>query len=120
MIIETGRMAKQASGSVLIQQGETIVLVTVVGGGERTDIDWFPLVCDYVEKTYAAGFIPGSYFRREGRLSEHEILCSRLIDRPIRPLFPDGYRGDTQVVAMVLSADREHLSDVLAITGATA
>jgi polyribonucleotide nucleotidyltransferase len=113
-------MAKQASASVLIQQGETIVLVTVVGAGERPDLPFFPLVCDYVEKTYAAGYIPGSFFRREGRLAEHEILASRLMDRPVRPLFPDGYRGDTQVTATVISSDGKHAADVLAITGASA
>ncbi|MBN1945571.1 MAG: polyribonucleotide nucleotidyltransferase [Bradymonadales bacterium] len=119
IVIETGRMAKQASGSVLVQQGETMVLVTAVGGSERADASFLPLTCDYVEKTYAAGFIPGSYFRREGRQAEHEILASRLIDRPLRPLFPEGYRSETQVVATVLSADRQHTSDVLAITGAS-
>jgi polyribonucleotide nucleotidyltransferase len=119
IIIETGRMAKQAGGSVLIQQGETMVLVTAVGGPERKDISWFPLVCDYVEKTYAAGRIPGSFFRREGRLGDHEILASRCIDRPCRPLFPDGYRGDTQITATVLSHDQQNRSDVIALTGAS-
>jgi polyribonucleotide nucleotidyltransferase len=117
--IETGRMAKQASAAVLIQQGEPMVLVTVVGAGDRPDLPFFPLVCDYIEKTYAAGFIPGGFFRREGRLAEHEILASRLIDRPIRPLFPDGYRGDTQVTATVISSDGQHAADVLSITGAS-
>jgi polyribonucleotide nucleotidyltransferase len=117
--IETGRMAKQASGSVVIRQGDTVVLVTCVGGGERPDLPFFPLVCDYVEKTYAGGHIPGNFFRREGRLGEHEILSSRLMDRPLRPLFPDGYRGDTQLAATVISHDKENASDVLAITGAS-
>ncbi|MCA9562358.1 MAG: polyribonucleotide nucleotidyltransferase, partial [Myxococcales bacterium] len=117
---ETGRMAKQTSGSVLVQQGETVVLVTCVGKGDRPDLPFFPLMCDYVEKTYAAGAIPGSFFRREGRLAEHEVLNCRLIDRPIRPLFPDGYKGDTQITATVISADGQHQADVLAITGASA
>ena len=120
IIIETGRMAKQASGSVLIQQGDTIVLVTAVAGRDRSDLPFLPLVCDYVEKTYAAGRIPGSFFRREARQGEHEVLSSRLIDRPVRPLFPEGYRIDTQIVATVISADKENLSDILAITGASA
>ena len=120
IIIETGRMAKQAGGSVLIQQGDTVVLVTATGGRERLDLPFFPLVCDYIEKTYAAGYIPGGFFRREGRQAEHEILASRLIDRPCRPLFPEGYRGDTQIVATVISSDRENPSDVLAMTGASA
>jgi polyribonucleotide nucleotidyltransferase len=119
IIIETGRMAKQASGSILIQQGDTIVLVTAVGGPERPDVSFFPLMCDYVEKTYAAGFIPGSFFKREGRLAEHEILACRLMDRPVRPLFPEGYRGDTQITATVISADKQNQADVLAITGAS-
>jgi polyribonucleotide nucleotidyltransferase len=119
IIVETGRMAKQASGSVVIQQGDTCVLVTAVGAGERPDLPFFPLICDYVEKTYAAGFIPGSFFRREGRLAEHEILSSRLIDRPVRPLFAEGYRGDTQIVATVVSSDKQNFADVLAITGAS-
>lgn len=119
IVIETGRMAKQADGAVLVQQGETVVLVTVVGGPPR-DLPFFPLTCDYVEKSYAAGFIPGGYFRREARQAEHEILACRLIDRPLRPLFPKGYRGDTQVIATVLSADRVHPADVLSITGASA
>ena len=120
IIIETGRMAKQAGGSVLIQQGDTVVLVTAQCGDMKPDLPFMPLVCDYVEKTYAAGFIPGSFFRREARQDEHEVLSSRLIDRPIRPLFPDGWRGDTQIVATVLSADKENLSDILSITGASA
>ena len=118
LIIETGRMAKQAGGSVTVQYGDTIVLVTACDGGVR-DLPFFPLTCDYVEKTYAAGRIPGGYFKREGRLGEHEVLTSRLIDRPCRPLFPDGYRNDTQIIATVVSMDQENEADVLAITGAS-
>ena len=118
--IETGRMAKQAGGSILIQQGDSVVLVTATGGGERPDLPFFPLICDYIEKTYAGGYIPGGFFRREGRQAEHEILTCRLIDRPCRPLFPDGYRGDTQIVATVVSADKINPTDVLSITGASA
>lgn len=117
---ETGRLARQASGSVLMSCGESMVLVTAVAGGHRDDARFFPLVVDYVEKQYAAGKIPGGFLKREGRLSESEILTCRLIDRPIRPLFPDGYKGDTQIIATVLSHDGEHDTDVLAITGASA
>ncbi len=119
LTIETGRMAKQANGAVLIQCGDSIVLVTACGGDVRA-LPFFPLVCDYVEKTYAAGRIPGSYFRREGRLGEKETLTSRLMDRPIRPLFPEGYRRDVQIIATVLSFDQENDTDVLAITGTSA
>lgn len=119
LTLETGRMAKQASGSVLVQYGDTVVLVTVADGGPR-DLPFFPLTCEYVEKSYAAGRIPASYFRREGRQSELETLICRLIDRPVRPLFPKGYKNDTQVIATVLSADKENTADVNAITGASA
>jgi polyribonucleotide nucleotidyltransferase len=118
--IETGRLAKQAHGSVLITCGETVVLVTACGSSEpRPGIDFFPLSCDYVEKTYAAGKIPGGFFKREGRLRDEEILISRLIDRPCRPLFPDGYRNDVQVIATVMSVDKVNPADVLAVTGAS-
>jgi polyribonucleotide nucleotidyltransferase len=119
--IETGRIAKQADGAVLVSQGETIVLVTAVS--ERTPnegVDFFPLTVDYREYGYAAGRIPGGYFKREGRPTEKEILTSRLTDRPIRPLFPEGYRHETQIVSMVISADDENDPDVLSITGASA
>jgi polyribonucleotide nucleotidyltransferase len=119
--IETGRIAKQADGAVLVSQGETIVLVTAVS--ERTPnegVDFFPLTVDYREYGYAAGRIPGGYFKREGRPTEKEILTSRLTDRPIRPLFPEGYRYETQIVSMVISADDENDPDVLSITGASA
>jgi polyribonucleotide nucleotidyltransferase len=119
--IETGRMAKQADGSVVVRYGDALVLVTAVAASSvRPGIDFMPLTCDYLEKTSAAGKIPGGYFKREGRLTEVEVLTSRLIDRPCRPLFPKGWRFDTQVIAMVLSADKENPTDVLAMTGASA
>lgn len=119
--IETGRMAKQASGAVLIQCEETMVLVTCCTKAcDHSDQDFFPLTCEYIEKMYAAGKIPGSYFRREGRQGEHETLVSRLIDRPVRPLFPDGFRDEVQVIATVVSYDPNCDPDVIAITGASA
>ncbi|MBW2367331.1 MAG: polyribonucleotide nucleotidyltransferase [Deltaproteobacteria bacterium] len=119
--IQTGKVAKQASGSVVVQYGETIVLVTVVGSPEERKTDFLPLTVEYQEKIYAAGRIPGNYFRREiGRPSEKETLTARLIDRPIRPLFPKGYRYETQVVATVLSMDQENDPDILAMIGASA
>jgi polyribonucleotide nucleotidyltransferase len=119
--LETGRLAKQAHGSILISINDTMLLVTVCSSAdERAGIDFFPLSCDYIEKTFAAGKIPGGFFKREGRLRDEEILTSRLIDRPCRPLFPDGYRYDTQVTATVLSVDKVNPSDVLALTGASA
>jgi polyribonucleotide nucleotidyltransferase len=117
---ETGRLAKQAHGSILITLGETVVLVTAVCTDERPGLDFFPLTCDYIEKTYAAGKIPGGFFKREARQRDEEILASRLIDRPLRPLFPDGFRKDTQVIATVMSADKINPSDVLALTAASA
>ena len=120
LILETGRLAKQAHGSVLVTYGESVVLVTAVSGEERPGIDFFPLTCDYVEKTFAAGKIPGGFFKREGRQRDEEILTSRLIDRPCRPLFPDGFRNDTQIIATVLSSDKENPTDVLAMTAASA
>ena len=118
--IEHGRVAKQASGAVLVRFGDTVVLATVVGSDEPTVQDFFPLSVDYREKAYAAGKIPGGFFKREGRPSENEILSSRLIDRSLRPLFPDGYRNEVQVMVTVLSADKENDPDVLGITGASA
>ena len=120
LVLETGRLAKQAHGAVLVTYGESVVLVTAVSGDERPGIDFFPLTCDYVEKTFAAGKIPGGFFKREGRQRDEEILTSRLIDRPCRPLFPDGFRNDTQVIATVLSSDKENPTDVLAMTAASA
>jgi polyribonucleotide nucleotidyltransferase len=118
--IETGKVAKQADGSVIVRYGDTVVLVAAVGSKPREGIDFFPLTVEYREYGYAAGRIPGNYFRREGRPSEKETLTSRLIDRPIRPLFAEGYNSETQIVAFVLSADESYDSDVLAITGASA
>jgi polyribonucleotide nucleotidyltransferase len=120
LVFETGRLAKQAHGAVLVTYGESVVLVTAVSGDERPGIDFFPLTCDYVEKTFAAGKIPGGFFKREGRQRDEEILTSRLIDRPCRPLFPDGFRNDTQVIATVLSSDKVNPTDVLAMTAASA
>jgi len=119
--IETGRLAKQADGSVIVRSGDTIVLVTACAApSAREGIDFLPLTVDYREYTYASGRIPGGFFKREGKPTEKEVLTSRLIDRPIRPLFPSGWRHETQVIALVLSADAENDSDVLAITGASA
>lgn len=119
--IETGRIAKQADGSVLVRQGETIVLVTAVSARQaKPGASFFPLTVDYREYGYAAGRIPGGYFKREGRPTEKEILTMRMTDRPIRPLFPEGYQHETQIISMVISADDEHDPDVLSITGASA
>src|SRR5690606_9687577 len=120
LTFETGRLAKLAHGAMFVTYGESAVLVTAVSSQERPGIDFFPLTCEYVEKTYAAGKIPGGFFKREGRLRDVEVLASRLIDRPLRPLFPDGYRKDTQVIATVRSSDKENPTDVLAICGASA
>lgn len=120
LTLETGKVAKQADGAVIIRYGDTMVLVTAVSAREgREGIDFFPLTVEYRESGYAAGRIPGNYFRREGRPGEKETLTSRLIDRPCRPLFEEGYRNETQVVATVISADVENDPDVLAITGAS-
>src|SRR5688572_12946993 len=119
--IETGKLAKQADGSVIVRSGDTMVLVTGChAGSPREGIDFLPLTVDYREYTYASGRIPGGFFKREGKPPEKEVLTSRLIDRPIRPLFPEGWRYETQIIAMVISADTENDSDVLAITGASA
>ena len=119
--IETGRLAKQADGAVVVRSGDTMVLVTACAAANpREGIDFLPLTVDYKEYTYASGRIPGGFFKREGKPTEKEVLTSRLIDRPIRPLFPNGWRRETQVIALVLSADTENDSDVLAITGASA
>ncbi len=119
--IETGRMAKQASGAAVVSYGETVVLVTVVAStSAREGVDFFPLTVDYQERTFAAGKIPGGFFKREGRPSEREILTSRLVDRALRPLFPDGFFCETQVVASVLSVDRENDADTVALIGASA
>ena len=120
LTFETGRLAKQAHGAVLITYGESVVLVTAVSGDERPGLDFFPLTCEYVEKTFAAGKIPGGFFKREGRQRDEEILTCRIMDRPLRPLFPEGYKSDTQIIASVLSADKINPTDALALTGASA
>jgi polyribonucleotide nucleotidyltransferase len=118
--LETGRVAEQANGAVIIRQGDTVVLSTAVMSKEpREGIDFFPLTCDYEEKLYAAGKIPGAFMRREGRPSEQAILASRLTDRPLRPLFPDGFRLDVQVISTVLSVDQENDPTILSINGAS-
>src|SRR5213595_3274321 len=118
---ETGKLAKQAGGSVIVRYGDSVVLVTAcTASTPREGIDFLPLTVDYKEYTYASGRIPGGFFKREGKPTEKEVLTSRLIDRPIRPLFPSGWRNETQIIALVLSADSENDSDVLAITGASA
>ena len=121
LILETGKIAKQANGSVTVQYGGTVVLVTACMSREvREGRDFFPLTVECQEKTYAAGRIPGGFFKREGRPSESEILNARLIDRPIRPLFPKGLLNDIQVMAVVLSSDGENDPDILAVIGASA
>ena len=121
IILETGKLAKQADASVTVQLGGTVVLVTVCVSREvKKDKDFFPLTVEYQEKTYAAGKIPGGFFKREGRPSESEILISRVIDRPIRPLFPKGFRNEVQVMAIVLSSDGENDPDALAVVGVSA
>jgi polyribonucleotide nucleotidyltransferase len=119
--IEAGEMARQADGAVKVSMGDTVVLVTAVAEKTaRAGRDFFPLTVNYVEKTYAAGRIPGGFFKREGRPTEKETLTSRLIDRPIRPLFPDGFFNDVQVVATVISLDPEIDSDIPSLLGASA
>lgn len=121
LILETGKLAKQANGSVAVSYGGTVVLVTACMSREvKEGQDWFPLTVEYQEKTYAAGRIPGGFFKREGRPSESEILTARLIDRPIRPLFPDGFLNEVQVMAIVVSSDGENDPDILAVVGASA
>ena len=117
---ETGKLAKQAHGSVIVRFGDSVVLVTAChSANPREGIDFLPLTVDYREYTYASGRIPGGFFKREGKPAEKEVLTSRCIDRPTRPLFPDGWRFETQIIALVLSADQENDTDVLAITGAS-
>jgi polyribonucleotide nucleotidyltransferase len=119
--LETGKLAKQAGGSVMVRFGDSVVLVTACrAASPREGIDFLPLTVDYREYTYASGRIPGGFFKREGKPAEKEVLTSRCIDRPIRPLFPAGWRYETQIIALVLSADQENDTDVLAITGASA
>ena len=119
--LETGRLAKQADGAVIVRLGDTMVLVTACADpNPREGVDFLPLTCDYKENAYASGRIPGGFFKREGKPPEKEVLTSRLIDRPIRPLFPSGWRNESQIIALVLSADEQNDSDVLSITGASA
>ena len=119
--LETGRVARQADGAVVASLGETTVLATAVAErSAKPGIDFFPLTVNYQEKTYAAGKIPGGYFKREGRPTERETLISRLIDRPIRPLFVEGFRNETQVIATVLSYDLENDTDILALVASSA
>src|SRR3954464_4808862 len=118
---ETGKLAKQAGGSVIVRSGDSVVLVTACrSSNPREGIDFLPLTVDYREYTYASGRIPGGFFKREGKPAEKEVLTSRVIDRPIRPLFPSGWRFESQIIALVLSADQENDTDVLALTGASA
>src|SRR6478736_5066432 len=117
--LETGRMAKQASGAVVVRQGDTMVLATAVAGSLR-EVDFLPLTVDVEERMYATGKIPGSFFKREGRPGEKATLTARMIDRPLRPLFPKEWRYDTQLVAIPLSIDHEHPYDILAMNGASA
>ena len=120
LTVEVGRVAKQADGAVVISYGETMLLVAAVSASTpREGVDFFPLTVEYRESQFAAGRIPGNYFRREGRPNEKEVLTCRLIDRPCRPLFAEGYRNETQVIATVISADTDNNPDVIAITGAS-
>src|SRR6202158_285279 len=118
---ETGKLAKQADGAVLVRMGDSVVLVTAcTAPNAREGIDFLPLTVDYKEYTYALGRIPGGFFKREGKPTEKEVLTSRVIDRPIRPLFPSGWRHETQIIALVLSADANYDPDVPALPGASA
>lgn len=120
LVVTIGKVAEQAGGACLVQSGESIVLVTATASSKpRAGIDFFPLSCDYEEKMYSAGKIPGGFIKREGRPSEHATLTARLIDRPIRPLFPEGYRNDVQVIATVLSMEEDHATDILAMIGSS-
>ena len=119
--IETGEMARQAEGAVRVSMGDTVVLVTACAAKQAVPgRDFFPLTVNYIEKTYAAGRIPGGFFKREGRPTEKETLTSRLIDRPLRPLFPDGFYNDVQVVATVISLDPDIDADIPSLLGASA
>ena len=118
--LETGKMAKQADGSVVLRYGDTMILVTAVSAKEKKDVDFLPLTVEYQERLYSAGRIPGSFFRREGRLTEKETLSSRQVDRSCRPLFPEGYAYETQVIASVISSDPDNEGDIHGITGASA
>src|SRR6187200_252480 len=115
LVIETGRMAKQAAGSALVQFGETMVLAAVTVSETQSPLPFFPLLVEYREKTYAAGKIPGGFIKREGRPRDEEILSARIIDRSIRPLFPEGFKNEVQCFIYVISADQENDADVLAL-----
>src|SRR5213592_5316200 len=119
LVIETGRMAKQAAGSALVQFGETMVLAAVTVSDTQSPLPFFPLLVEYREKTYAAGKIPGGFIKREGRPSDGEILSARIVDRTIRPMFPEGFKNEVQVYIYVVSADQENDADVLAIVAAS-
>src|SRR3990167_5843741 len=121
VVLETGYIARQATAAVMVTMGDTSVLVTVVARKEaKPGQDFFPLTVDYQERTYAAGRIPGGFFKREGRPTEKETLTCRLIDRPIRPLFPEGFKNEVQVIATVMSADRDNDPDIVAMLGTSA
>ena len=121
LTFETGEIARQATGAILVSLDDTVVLVTVVGAkNAKAEQDFFPLTVDYQERTYAAGKIPGGFFKREGRPSEKEILTSRLIDRPLRPLFPESFYNEVQIVATVISSDSQIDSDIPSVIGASA
>src|SRR5213076_2119772 len=117
--IETGRIAKQAAGSALVTFGDTMVLCALTVSDNKTDKDFFPLLVEYREKTYAAGKIPGGFIKREGRPNDGEILSARIVDRTIRPMFPEGFKNEVQVYIFVISADQENDADVLAIVAAS-
>ncbi|MCI0477104.1 MAG: polyribonucleotide nucleotidyltransferase, partial [Anaerolineales bacterium] len=120
LTIETGKLAGQANGAVTVRHGDTVILATATGASTpREGVDFFPLTVDYEERLYAAGKIPGSFFKREGRPGEQAILLCRLTDRPLRPMFPKGFRNDVNIVITALSADQEHYIDILSIIGAS-
>lgn len=118
-IFETGELAKQAGGAVVVRQGDTMVLVTATVSDQAKDLDFFPLTVDFEERMYAAGKLPGGFIKREARPSEKAILTSRMIDRPLRSAFPDGFRNEIQIIATVLSADQVNQPDVICIMGAS-
>ncbi len=120
LVLETGRLAKQANGAVFVRYGDTAVLCTVTASKEPKDLDFFPLTVNYEERLYAVGKIPGGFIKREGRPSEKAILAGRLTDRPIRPLFPEGFRNEVQVVAMVMSVDQDCSPEIAAMIGTSA
>ena len=119
LVVEVGQLAKQANGAAMVRYGETAVLATATMSKSPKPLDFFPLTVNYEEKLYAAGKIPGGFIKREGRPSETAILASRLIDRPIRPMFPDGFRNEVQVISMVMSNDQDNPSDVAAMFGSS-